>query len=185
MKKITYLIALTALILITIPYSLSDINAESSSYNSEDFSKHVVSSKVTGQADWTSEQAELSNEDINQVLNQFMDQLVQETDDQWKVLNYQSLEEYKSSFDQIAERKVVDYFVDEIYYEEGQTLYLKGMDTPPWFDSDQDFNKEQLDDETYRITQDNESDFYGNYRIVIDLKLNENGEPYIINVQYQ
>ncbi|MFD2639696.1 hypothetical protein [Piscibacillus salipiscarius] len=186
MKKVVYLITLSALILLAIPYSLSDINAESNTYHANDYTTHQTSSKVAlGQAKITKEQQELTNKQVKQVLNQFMNHLIQETNDQYQVVNYQSLEEYKSSFKGMANSKVVDFYVDEIYYEKGQALYLKGMDLPPWFEEEQEFSKESLDHNTYRITQTNQSDLYGNYRIIVDLKLNEDGEPYIINVQYQ
>ncbi len=187
MKKIIYLLALTALILIIIPYSLTDINAESDSYHASHLSAHEFSSKtLVGQASWSKEQnVELTDEQIDQVLDQFMDHLLQKTDEEFRVLNYQSLEDYKSSFKGLATSNVVDQYVDEIYFEKGQALYFKPTDTPPWFESDQPFDKEKLDERTYRISQSNENELHGNYHILIDLKLNENNEPYIINVQYQ
>lgn len=185
MKKVVYLITLSALILLAIPYSLSDINAESNTYQAKNLTNHETSSKVAlNQAKFTNQQ-ELSDKQVKQVLNQFMNHLIQETNDQYQVENYHSLEAYKSSFNGLATKKVVNFYVDEIYYEKGQALYLKGMDLPPWFNEKQDFNKETLDHNTYRITQTNQSDLYGNYRIIVDLKLNQDGEPYIINVQYQ
>ncbi|RPF50275.1 hypothetical protein [Aquisalibacillus elongatus] len=187
MKKLIYLLTLVALILVLIPFTLAHVEADSNSYKAQQAQERVAFGKepisqVKGQA---TEQKELSDEQVITITNQFMDHLIQETESDYEVKNYQSLEEYKSSFKDLASKNVVDQFVDYYYEERGQALYIKPTETPAWLIPDNDFNTERLSDDTFRVTQTNDIELYGKYRVIFDIKLNENDEPYIINVQYQ
>ncbi|TFB13799.1 hypothetical protein E3U55_15460 [Filobacillus milosensis] len=185
MRKILYLTMIVALMLVIIPYSLGDVQAESSQITVKDHKNHNVSQKQVDNDLNMEENHELSEAQIIAVTQQFLNHLVQETDENYKVKNYQSLKEYKNSFSNIASEKVVNKYVNYLYEEKGQALYIIPTETPAWFAPSNEYEKTSLDNNTYRITQSNDMEMYGEYTIIFDIKLNENGQPYIINVQYQ
>lgn len=127
----------------------------------------------------------LDKQQIENVMSEFMDQLVQEVDDNYKVIKYNSITELKNSFSHLASPNVVDQFIDYYYYEEDDMLYIVPTETPPWFEPSNDYQLEKLNENHYRVIQTNNSDLHGEYTIVIDIKLNELNEPYIINITYQ
>ncbi|MGM8216525.1 hypothetical protein ACLIA0_13225 [Bacillaceae bacterium W0354] len=129
--------------------------------------------------------AELSHTQIVQVTKRFMDQLVQEVDDDYKVIKYNTMEQLKNSFSNIATKNVVDQFVDFYFVEKEDGLYIIPTDTPPWFESNADYEMKKIGDQSFLITQQNKSDLHGNYTIMFEIKLNEKDEPIIINVQYK
>ncbi|GEL77930.1 hypothetical protein [Tenuibacillus multivorans] len=185
MKSFMTYVLIAAIIFVIIPISLAKVSAETEIITISKHDHHLefhkqLAGKVNVQASST-----LTEAQVVSITEKFMDHLVQDVDEDYRVQNYQSMESYKDSFKQLASQKVVDMYVDMFYEEKGQALYIIPTETPPWFVEGNEYELEQLDEQTYRVTQTNDLELYGTYTIMIDLKLNDNGEPYIINVQYQ
>src|SRR5699024_423579 len=113
-------------------------------------------------------QVEISEEDILHLTNRFMDEFVQETDDDNKVKNYTNKEELMKAFEDIATNEIVATFINEYYYEENNELYLIPTETPPWFIADEDYDIEKISSDVVTVTQTNSLELYGDYTIIIE-----------------
>ncbi|WP_182201748.1 hypothetical protein [Paraliobacillus salinarum] len=130
-------------------------------------------------------QTELTHEIIIEKTNQFMETLVQEVDTTNKVKQMNTTEELYQAFERVTTRDVAKTYVDYYYKEKEDGLYILPTETPPWFVEGKDYQKEKIADNTYHITQNNQSDMYGNYVISIEMsykqgnwiitKINHNG----------
>ncbi|MBU6080323.1 hypothetical protein [Allobacillus halotolerans] len=127
----------------------------------------------------------LTHEQIVSVTDQFMDHLVQDTDQYYNVKAYETMDEFKESFYGFASEEVVDEFVD-VYYEirDGE-LKVIPTSTPPWFEAGEDYNVQQTEAGTYVVTQETGNELHGNYTIEIEIDLNEDQKPRIMSVNYQ
>lgn len=127
----------------------------------------------------------LTYKQIVAVTDRFMDQLVQDTDQYYNVKNFDAIDELKESFYGFASKEVTDEFVD-VYYEirDGE-LKIVPTSTPPWFEADEDYQVEQTEAGSYVVKQSTGNELHGNYEIQIEIELNEDQEPRIIDVNYQ
>lgn len=126
---------------------------------------------------------EISEEDIISLTNRFMDEFVQETDDNNKVKNYTNKEELIKAFEDIATNEIVATFINDYYYEENNELYLIPTETPPWFIADEDYEIEQISNDVVTVTQANSLELYGDYTIIIEF-FYDNGIWKISDVTY-
>ncbi|OZM56143.1 hypothetical protein CIB95_13630 [Lottiidibacillus patelloidae] len=120
---------------------------------------------------------------VEQLAHQFMNQLIQSTDEHYRVKDFQSKEQFITSFIDIAKLEVASMYVDYYYYEEGGNLFVVPTDAPPWFEKDNPYSLMEVSKYSYRLTQENESEFHGTYIIHIDYKY-EDGKWHIENVEY-
>ncbi|WP_017187436.1 hypothetical protein [Alkalibacillus haloalkaliphilus] len=185
MKQLMFL-SIIALLVVTIPFSYNQLNAEHGSLVVSDQQNHFSLTQNKNQMSITTEaEHELSHEDIVSVMDQFMDQLVQETAEDYRVLNYDTMEQLKESFSDFASSHVTDQFVDYYYEEQNDGLYIIPTATPPWFIDGVDYEKVEVEQGHYLIKQNNETEFDGEYTIVIELQLKDGGQPYIMDIQYE
>src|SRR5690625_5725860 len=98
----------------------------------------------------------LSHKQIVALTDQFMDTLVQKTEDN-KVINFDTKEKLLHAFDDIATKKVASTYVDYYYYEEADGLYMIPTETPPWFNKENDYNVVQLGNKDRKSTRLNSS----------------------------
>lgn len=111
-----------------------------------------------------------SHEDILRITETFMDLLIQDIDeDTYKVVNYQSKAELIAALEEITTQGIAETFVGAYYEEDDTGLYIIPTSTPPWFEAENGYDMVQLDKHTVNITQFNESDFYGDYLIELEL----------------
>ncbi|MET3683614.1 hypothetical protein ABID56_001723 [Alkalibacillus flavidus] len=186
--KRSLIIALIASIalLVLIPFSYSHLNASSNQYQGAEQSE--IANQPLQRTNLTIVQAEsesIEATDIANVMNQFMDQLVQDTNDDYEVKQYDSLKALKDSFSDIAAPKVVNQFVDHYYAERDGKLYINPTETPPWFVEGESFEQTTTDEGHVVIEQTNTTELDGQYTIVIELQLKDNGQPYIMDIQYK
>lgn len=111
----------------------------------------------------------ISRDEIAELTTKFMDILVQDIDENtYKVLNYDSKEELLKAFKSITIDDVANLFIDTYYEEDEKGLYIIPTSTPPWFESDNEYDMVQVDKDTIKVSQYNESDFYGAYEIELE-----------------
>ncbi|WP_051189113.1 hypothetical protein [Halalkalibacillus halophilus] len=190
MKQFLYQLTVLAVI-IALPLTYVSANSTSEQLNAQTNNSHQfqlqnknVQALSLMQVE-VNEEEQLSHEQIVNVTNEFMDLLVQDTNDQYQVTNYDTLEELKEAFDTVADRAITDEYVDFFYKEEEDGLYIVPTQTPPWFDESVDYEVTDLGNQTYQVTQSNETDLYGDYTINLEIELNDNNDAIIMGVQYQ
>src|SRR5690625_4160226 len=149
--------------------------------NHQVMDKHVTEIVVNDESE---EVKDLSKDKIEKVTTQFIDHLVQEVDDEYRVLNYKTIHELKNSISSLASEKVVNQFVDFYYYEKEGQLYIVPTSTPPWFEPENDYKVKRVEENIFEVEQANQSEYHGDYTIVFLIRLNEADEPFIIDVNY-
>ncbi|MFD2043726.1 hypothetical protein ACFSTA_06425 [Ornithinibacillus salinisoli] len=126
---------------------------------------------------------ELSHDEIYHIMNSFMNMLVQETDEDYKVVHFGSKEELLKEFEKLSSRDVAAQFVDYYYYEEADNLYLVPTETPPWFMEKNEYDIVKSDQKQVKIVQGNHSVFFGDYTIEITFS-NINSNWKITDIAY-
>lgn len=114
----------------------------------------------------------LSHEQIISLTNQFMDTLVQKTEDN-KVMNFDTKGKLLQAFDDITTKEVASTYVNYYYYEDADGLYMIPTEAPPWFNEENDYHMVQLDNNKVKVEQDNESALYGSYTIAFEFTFDE------------
>ncbi|MFS0559562.1 hypothetical protein AB1K91_02365 [Terribacillus sp. 179-K 1B1 HS] len=155
MLKPTWKKAIGVIIMLLVPFAFA------LSYQSDNITA------VTAEKSQFPAKQELDNAQIEQLTSSFMDKVTQETDENYKVLNYNSKEELLKSFDEVATRDVSESIVDFYFSEEADGLYILPTETPAWFDPDNSYKVETDSDKYVTITQSNTDDLHGNYTIEI------------------
>lgn len=188
-QRVKILISLLAIIPIII-FSYQETNEPKPSneinvvQGTEFTGENIVKEQLVVQAAQDN-QTKLTHETVIEKTDQFMETLVQEIDTTYKVKQMNTKEELYQAFERITTRDVAQVYVDYFYQEKEDGLYILPTETPPWFVEGEDYQKEKIADNTYRITQNNQSDMYGNYVISIEMsyqqgnwiitKINHNG----------
>ncbi|MBM7541409.1 hypothetical protein [Amphibacillus cookii] len=110
---------------------------------------------------------ELTKEMIKEKTEAFIDQLVQETNENYRVVNFSTKAALIEQFDGIATQEVVAPYIEFYYDERDDGLYIVPTELPPWFILEEPYQKEVLDDGLIKIIQENSLEMYGDYRIEI------------------
>ncbi|WP_077625008.1 hypothetical protein [Sediminibacillus massiliensis] len=116
------------------------------------------------------DQDEPSKTQVLSLTESFMDLLVQDTDKYYKVYDYHSKQALIKAFESITTTEIADRYVQYYYEEKDGELYIIPTETPPWFQSDSEY--EMISDEEdgkVTIIQDNYSDMYGQYTLELEL----------------
>ncbi|SFM48360.1 hypothetical protein SAMN04487943_12146 [Gracilibacillus orientalis] len=112
---------------------------------------------------------DITHEEIVKLTDTFMDLLVQEIDDHYKVVRFDTKEELINAFEPYIVKEAVQPYIDYYYKEKEDGLYIVPTETPPWFEKDEDYEKKSEGNKV-TITQSNESALYGMYTIEIVFK---------------
>lgn len=123
----------------------------------------------------TKEDVHLSDKELNHITEGFMDTIVQDIDEHYKVIDFQSKEELYREFDKTATRDVASDYVDFYFEEKDNSLYLIPTETPPWFNPKNDYDMVQLAQDKVMVSQENTSQLYGNYSIQLELTYSDDG----------
>ncbi|MRG85217.1 hypothetical protein [Salinibacillus xinjiangensis] len=131
-----------------------------------------------------SKQQELTHETINSISQKFMDTLVQKTDEQYRVTNFQSKEELVQEFRDFASLSLAKEYVDLYYKERNNQLYIIPTETPPWLVKDHEYEISESQDGQATVTQVNSSELYGDYIIEMEFRFNEQNGWVLHKVYY-
>lgn len=150
--------------------------------NEQMFEKEKSASAIINRGDNFENHPRLSDEELVAIMNKFIDILVQDIDDQYRVIGLDTKAELIDEFSSIAIAEAVEPYVDFYYYEQDDGLYIVPTELPPWFVEGQPYQKEMTDRGTVKITQDNFLDIYGHYRIEVELTYQKGWK--IINIEH-
>ncbi|GGJ99664.1 hypothetical protein GCM10007063_22500 [Lentibacillus kapialis] len=143
-----------------IPYTSQQTVSANKSSDSHEMSKSDVSGKAVGKAD---DKQEISHKQIVSLTGSFMNKLLQEINDDNKVIRYDTKEELLNEFKKISSEEVAARYIDFYFNEKEDGLYIKPTETPPWFQENNDYDMIQQDDNTVVVNQKNTSQLYGTY----------------------
>ncbi len=73
----------------------------------------------------------------------------------------------------ITTKEVALPYVEYYYQEKQDGLYIVPTETPPWFQKENNYERTRLDGNIVEISQQNQTDLYGNYMINIQFKKNQ------------
>ncbi|WP_099160041.1 hypothetical protein [Virgibacillus ndiopensis] len=110
----------------------------------------------------------LTHKKVNEITKKFEDLLVQETDDNFKVINYRSKNDLLDTFEEIALREVAARYVDFYFYEKQNDLYIVPTELPPWLNEENDYDMIQLEENKVKVVQKNKSNFHGDYTVAFE-----------------
>lgn len=116
----------------------------------------------------------VSHDEIVAIMDQFIETLVQDVNDDYKVLNFKDADDLLTAFETISTIEVAQVYVDFYYEETDDGLYIIPTETPPWFVAENPYDVVQLKEDQVKIMQTNESDFYGTYTIEVELTYHNN-----------
>ncbi len=114
----------------------------------------------------TEKETDLSHEQIVTLTDKFMELLVQDVDDNYKVVEFNTKQQLIKAFEPYVQKEVVEPYIDFYYQEKEDGLYIVPTETPAWFEKDVEYQKESADGKV-KITQTNENALHGKYTIVI------------------
>jgi hypothetical protein len=127
---------------------------------------------------------ELSDEKIFSLTEAFIETLVQPTDDEYRVKGFNQKKDLIAAFDEIATENAVKEFVDFFYQEKNNKLYIVPTELPPWFKKNQSFEVTEVDKNKILISQSNETELYGKYKVNIFFQ-RKGGDWVIDKVTYE
>ncbi|MDL4842567.1 hypothetical protein [Aquibacillus rhizosphaerae] len=143
-------------------YNVDDTLNRSSSLSSIDSNWLEV---TTNEREQHTEGVELSHQEIISLTDKFMELLVQEVDDQYKVVHFKTKASLISAFSSVSSTEVAKEYIDFFYEERNDNLYIIPTETPPWFQKDADYEMIKVDNQNMKIVQENISDLHGSYKI--------------------
>lgn len=111
------------------------------------------------------EKTEFTDEIIKNKTNIFKQQLMQETDENGKVKAFETKKSFLKSFDLYVDKDALLQFTDVLYEEKENGLYLISLDTPPWFNPDNDYDMIEVAKDKMVVQQENTSALNGTYNI--------------------
>lgn len=130
----------------------------------------------------STEQVPPTAQELKQVAEIFFQELIQRTNDEGLVLKYDNKLELKHHLTELASLHVVSYYVDGLYEEQQGKLFIIPMDSPPWLEQENPAELFKVSDDEYILSQTNNSELHGNYKITISFKQMD-GHWLITNVQ--
>ncbi|WP_085991500.1 hypothetical protein [Oceanobacillus senegalensis] len=144
---------------------------------------HPSASTVLDKKDAATQEKELRHEDIISLTKEFMDILIQESGENYKVKGFQTEEQILKELDKITTRQVAEAYVPYYYEEKTDGLYIVPTETPPWFIPKNSYEMKQVSDVQTKITQHNRTELDGDYTIEIEFTHQKNWK--ITNVIYR
>ncbi|SDM12503.1 hypothetical protein [Sediminibacillus halophilus] len=169
-NKAVALLAMCVLILI-IPVLILSGQTGHGEIATADNSEQVSQENVT--SDTNEAASRLSHAQLVSLTEKFMDLLVQETDENYRVMAYSSINELTDTFTKIAKPSVAKKYIDYYYEEKEDGLYLLPAETPPWFQSGAEYEMIESGDGTVKVVQDNQTDLHGSYTLELELTFDD------------
>lgn len=127
---------------------------------------------------------ELSHDQIVSLTDQFMETLVQETNERNQVIHFDTKSVLLEEFEKITTKEVAADYVEFYFTEKNGELYIKPTETPPWFNENSDYDMIHEGNHTVKVIQENTTDLYGTYTIMIEFKWKD-GQWRITGISHQ
>lgn len=116
---------------------------------------------------------ELTQEQVTDLTDQFMDILVQDVDRNYKVIHYETKEALLTAFEMVTIKEVAMDYIDFYYNESDDGLYILPTETPPWLVKENKYTIEQLAGNKVRVVQTNQSYLHGLYTIEFEFTFDD------------
>ncbi len=126
---------------------------------------------------------DIQHEDIVQLTDQFMNKLVQKTDEQNRVLEFDNKTQLVKSFQSITTTSLAKKYIDYYYKEYNDDLFIVPTETPPWFVDDQDYEKTVAENGHVLVKQQNKTELYGGYTVEFTFA-KQDGKWKIIDIKH-
>lgn len=126
---------------------------------------------------------EISHTQIVSLTEEFMDILVQDIDNQNKIIQFDTKKELLSAFEKVTIKDVASEYVDYYFHEEKDGLYIRPTETPPWFKPGNDYGTIQKQANIVKVVQNNKTDLSGLYTLKIEFTYNNQWK--ITNIAYE
>ncbi|WP_010532317.1 hypothetical protein [Lentibacillus jeotgali] len=167
---VTGIAMILTLAVVMSPTTQQTVSANKSS-QSHELSK---ASQSKGGSDKAVVKQELSHDQIISLTGAFMEKLSQETNNNNKVIHYNTKNALLNEFEEITSREVASEYVNYYFIEHSDGLYIKPTETPPWFQENNAYDMIRQDNNTAVVTQENKSDLYGIYTVNIEFTWKNN-----------
>lgn len=118
--------------------------------------------------------ADLTHEEIVSLTDEFMDIILQDIDNNYQVIHYETKDELLDEFKNISTYEAAEPYVEFYFDETEDGLYIIPTETPPWFNPDNDYDIISSN-KSARVIQENETDLDGKYTIQYDFIYEEDG----------
>ncbi|GIO28599.1 hypothetical protein [Ornithinibacillus bavariensis] len=164
MKYVLILIALGICIALIIPSTASISSKE----------------QVIGE---DSQYQSITKEEIIQLTDEFMRLLVQETDQDYQVIEFNNKESLINAFGVVTTETIAREYVNFYFYEENGGLYIVPTDGPPWFNKQNDYDVIQLEHNKVLVKQENQTGLHGDFVIEMEFTF-ANQEWKITNITH-
>ncbi|WP_440896156.1 hypothetical protein ACS127_16760 [Amphibacillus sp. Q70] len=130
----------------------------------------------------TVEQLPLTEEIIIEKTESFIDILLQDIDEDYKVKGVSSKEALINQFNDVITKEAVEPYIDFYFEEFEDGLYIVPTELPPWFIAGEPYEMDELENGNVIVKQENELDLYGVYQIEIEFSYQEDWR--IVRVEY-
>lgn len=119
---------------------------------------------------------ELTREQAVEIEEKFFNMLMKQekVGDTDEIKNYQSKEALIKDISEIADKELATYFVNNIFEEKGNKLYVIPKGGPAMLVPENYYDFIQVDENTYKIIQNDENMLWGPYTLTIEFKKIEN-----------
>ncbi|WP_221566487.1 hypothetical protein [Alkalihalobacillus sp. TS-13] len=134
-----------------------------------EFSDKTEKVKTTSAVSKTDDEAPNKGDFVKKA-DAFMQEVVQPTDENYKVEDFKTKQELIEYLTMYVTEDVATYYVDGLYEEKQDGLYIIPTELPPWIVKGEPTNLTKVDDEHFRLEQKNSSDLYGDYLIELSFK---------------
>ncbi|MCF6138370.1 hypothetical protein [Pseudalkalibacillus berkeleyi] len=109
--------------------------------------------------------------DFIKLTDTFMNEVIQPTGENNKVNQFDTKDGLINHLSQYASEDLSKYYVDGLYEEKKDGLYIIPTELPPWVMKGEPSELVKLDEENYQLNQENQSDLYGNYFIQVSFTM--------------
>src|SRR5690625_377328 len=169
MKKWIKYIGITATIGLCVTFSIQPILAFAGYENLDEQQAEIVDQEQNKESS-----ADLTHEEIVSLTDEFLDVILQDIDDDYKVIQYETKDELLDEFENRSTHESAEPYVEVYFNETEDGLYIIPTETPPWFNPDNDYDIISSD-RFARVIQENETDLDGTYTIQYDFIYEEDG----------
>ncbi|WP_164668295.1 hypothetical protein [Virgibacillus doumboii] len=176
-------IGLAIILLLSFIIQTGGLLHSASAVNYSEIHKTSKTSKVQVKTMNTAAKNQISHEQIVSLTEEFMDILVQDTNNQYKVIHFDTKEALLKEFERVTIRNVAAKYVDYYFQEKKNGLFIRPTETPPWFNAGNDYDMIKVEDNVVKVVQKNKTDLYGAYTVKFEFTYDNQWK--ITNIAYE
>jgi LAS superfamily LD-carboxypeptidase LdcB len=117
----------------------------------------------------------LTKEEVERLNKQFREKIIQEVDHNLKVKNFKNKEELVQMLSEIANKELVQEYVDLYYVEKDDQLYITPTDGPVTLNENSPYELKQNEKGKYYVSQKHTNELVGEYSFYMLFRKTANG----------